>query len=49
MQDGFDNVAEDSIIKMNRANVKLLATTASSPLLSIPVSFLIPSLLWCIY
>jgi hypothetical protein len=34
MQDGFDNVAEDSIIKMNRANVKLLATTVADLLVT---------------
>jgi hypothetical protein len=34
MQDGFDNVAENSIIRMNRADVKLLATTVADILVT---------------
>jgi hypothetical protein len=42
-EDGFDNVAEDSIIKMNRANVKLLATTVADLLVTYGWCVLIPS------
>ena len=43
MQDGFDNVAENSIIRMNRADVKLLATTVADILVTYGWCVLIPS------
>jgi hypothetical protein len=43
MQDGFDNVAENSIIRMNRADVKLLATTVADILVTVISQVYLPS------
>jgi hypothetical protein len=34
MQDGFDNVAEDAIIKMNKSESKIIATTVCDLLIT---------------
>jgi hypothetical protein len=43
IQDGFDNISEEAIINMNRADSKLLATTAADLLVTYGWCVLIPS------
>jgi hypothetical protein len=42
MQDGFDNVAEDAIIKMNKAESKIIATTVCDLLITYGWCVLVP-------
>jgi hypothetical protein len=43
IQDGFDNISEEAIINMNRADSKLLATTVADLLVTYGWCVLIPS------